>query len=306
MGYDEHPSLDTKALKAAVEKLLGHEVYLGQSQRHHSLSFGRARVKIPTPGSFKGVLFGREEGKGHDRGSDGDELFVSTSGIPNWFEVVAKQCAGVLSTGRTVEVGAGIGMYGPKRGRDHGGWNWHVNGQPCNMPWDALVEEIDGNPNRSRSEAWDLAPDYQRGAVWTKDQQERFIGHALAGGEIPDVYVQRYDRGDHAPKDTNYLDLPIEVIDGQQRLRAICAFLKGECGAQVIIDGKWRTFQYAEMNEIERGEINGIGGMRIVYCDISREDRLRFYLRLNGGTPHTNEELDRVRRMLAAEFGGAE
>ena len=304
MGYhDEHPNLDTSALKAAVEELLGHPVHLGASQGYHSLSYGRARVKIPTPSSFKGVLRTRPEGKGHPRGTTPEELYVATESIPNWFEVVAKQCAGVLSTGRTVEVGAGIGMYGPKRGRDHGGWHWRVNGQPCNMPWDHLVEQIEGKGHRD--EAWNLAPDYQRGAVWTQEQQERFVGHVLTGGEVPDIFVQRYNCGDHAPKGTDYLDLPIEVIDGQQRLRAIVAFLKGECGAQVYHDGKWHTYQYAEMNEIERGEINGIGGMRIVYVDISREDRLRFYLRLNGGVAHTEAELDKVRRMLVTEFPAA-
>ena len=97
-------------------------------------------------------------------------------------------------------------------------------------------------------------------------------------------------------------DGSLQVIDGQQRLRAIMAFLKGECGAQVFHDGKAHTYQYAEMNELERGAINGLGGMRVVFVDISREDRLCFYLRLNGGVAHTEQELDKVRKMLVTEF----
>lgn len=299
MSYFDNNGLDMRTLKSVVESILGHEVHQSNSQDGTRFSYGHARAWVPAPHhNFKGVVWTRPEGKGFELGDRGEENFVSTE-IPSWRSVVAKIIAGCLATGRTVECGPGIGMFGPKGGRDHGGWNWHIDDRGTDMGWEHLLQHIEGRG--TREEPWDLAPDYQRGAVWTKDQQERFIGHVLAGGKVLPIYVQRYESSENAPKGTNYLRLPCEVIDGQQRLRAIMAFLKGDCGAKVYHDGEWHTYFYSQMNEQERSEINGLGGQRVNFVDLPRKDRLRFYLRLNGGTPHTEAELDKVRRMLIEE-----
>jgi hypothetical protein len=88
----------------------------------------------------------------------------------------------------------------------------------------------------------------------------------------------------------------MEVIDGQQRLRAIVAFIKGEIGAQVYLEGEWKTFWYKDMDASERRDLNLM--TRVVFVDLSRQDRLRFYLRLNSGIAHTEEDLEKVRSML--------
>ncbi len=64
----------------------------------------------------------------------------------------------------------------------------------------------------------DPKPAYQRGPVWSQNHQQLFIDSVLRGFDIPKFYLRRVNEG---PYDW-------EVIDGQQRLRAIWGFLRNE------------------------------------------------------------------------------
>ena len=61
----------------------------------------------------------------------------------------------------------------------------------------------------------DPKPAYQRGPVWSINHQQLFIDSILRGFDIPKFYLRKID-------DEQY---EWEVIDGQQRLRAIWGFL---------------------------------------------------------------------------------
>lgn len=173
--------------------------------------------------------------------------------------------------------------------------------------WDFLVEKVTGagrRANRDPDPPWNLNPDYQRGPVWTEEQQSRFIGHVLAGGIQPPIYVQRWE-GRSKPPIKAYWTLPEEVIDGQQRIRAITAFMEGKIPALVYHDAEWHPYWLKDMDKRESNFT--ILYTRVIYIDLSRTDRLRFYLRLNaGGVKHTEEELDRVRALLLQEAGSKE
>jgi hypothetical protein len=188
---------------------------------------------------------------------------------------------GVLATGRTCEVGAGVGM------RDLG---FTLPSTGTHIPWKYLLPMLIDPEDEG---ALNLSPDYQRGAVWTEKQQRRFIGHALEGGAVPLIYVHRDDLWTEGV-------LP-EVIDGQQRLRAIAAFMQGLIPGEVYdkTAAAWRELWYRDFDEIDRRARRM--SVEIVYGDWSRERRLEFYLRLNGGVAHTDEELGRVRRLLIEE-----
>jgi hypothetical protein len=60
-------------------------------------------------------------------------------------------------------------------------WEFIVHGIPTDLFWRYLVDKIGGKDDVR----WDLSPDYQRGPVWSRQQQERFIGHVLSGGQAP-------------------------------------------------------------------------------------------------------------------------
>ncbi|MDK2584447.1 DUF262 domain-containing protein [Romboutsia sedimentorum] len=61
-------------------------------------------------------------------------------------------------------------------------------------------------------------PQYQRGPVWTVDKQQKLIDSILRGYDIPKFYLRKVS--------TDYYDF--EVLDGQQRLRAIWSFWDNE------------------------------------------------------------------------------
>ena len=54
---------------------------------------------------------------------------------------------------------------------------------------------------------------------------------------------------------------------------------------------------YRDLNEVER---RGLPMIKISYVDLTRKERLQFYVRLNrGGTIHSEAEIQRVRDLLA-------
>ena len=62
----------------------------------------------------------------------------------------------------------------------------------------------------------DLQPDFQRGDVWATPKRKKLIDSILRGWQIPPIHVIRQD------------EFLLEVLDGQQRLRAIFGFFNNE------------------------------------------------------------------------------
>ena len=140
-----------------------------------------------------------------------------------------------------------------------------------------------------RDPGMNLDPDYQRGHVWTLEQSENFVGHVLEGGASPAFIINEARSGDWG----------YEMVDGQQRSRAILAWFDGGIGAR-LSDG--RLIWWKDANDVERRTVKMGITVQVNRGDWSREERLKLYLKLNrGGTIHTDEEIGRVRELLAAE-----
>lgn len=65
-----------------------------------------------------------------------------------------------------------------------------------------------------------LKPKYQRHAIWSPGQKCFLIDSLISGSPIPQVYINVITKGDGVARKTTY-----EVVDGQQRLRAILDFM---------------------------------------------------------------------------------
>lgn len=78
----------------------------------------------------------------------------------------------------------------------------------------------------------DLKPSYQRNEVWSRKDQESLIDTILFGFPIPNFFF--FKKGDGS----------IEMVDGQQRARAIYNFYKG-----LITDSQKRKFQDIQSND---------------------------------------------------------
>lgn len=138
----------------------------------------------------------------------------------------------------------------------------------------------------------DIDPPYQRGHVWTTEQQSAFLGYWLQGGTVPTLWVWEPPRS----KEYSGKARP-ELIDGKQRLTAWLKWWHGEIaadinGQKVFVGDTDQKFRIHHMIHITFVRLE------------SRADVLRFYLQLNGGgTPHSPNELARVRKLLAQEIG---
>ncbi len=130
----------------------------------------------------------------------------------------------------------------------------------------------------------DMSPEYQRGHVWTREQQVAYVEYVLAGGEVGRNITW------NSPDWMRSFERPTELVDGKQRIEAVRAFLRGEFAA------------YGKLSEPgDRFDLHC--GFKFRVCTLSdRADILRLYLNINaGGTPHTAEEIERVRALLASE-----
>jgi hypothetical protein len=94
--------------------------------------------------------------------------------------------------------------------------------------------------------ALDLSPEFQRKAVWSDEQSSYLIDTILAGLPFPEIYVRSTTTG---AGDTRY-----EVVDGQQRIRAILAFANNELAlVGDDVAPKWLGKRITDLNETQKG-----------------------------------------------------
>lgn len=128
-----------------------------------------------------------------------------------------------------------------------------------------------------------LNPDFQRGHVWTEEQQIAFIEYYLMGGEIGVLHFNAPD-WPSVHKDGTYV-----CVDGLQRITAFMRFYNNEIKAfgyyYKELEGKPEFMIRLSVNNLK-----------------TRKEVLQWYLEKNsGGTPHSKEELDRVKKLLQEE-----
>lgn len=137
--------------------------------------------------------------------------------------------------------------------------------------------------NKEVYDGLDLDPDFQRGHVWTEAQQVAFMEYFLREGRSGrDIYFNN-------PTWMTTFSEPTVLVDGKQRLTAARRFMANQIKVFGLFawefEGKARmTFNF-HVNSLK-----------------TRKEVLQWYLQMNaGGTPHTAEELERVRVLLANE-----
>jgi Protein of unknown function DUF262 len=138
-----------------------------------------------------------------------------------------------------------------------------------------------------QEEGLDLCPDFQRGHVWTPQQQTEFTEYILRGGKTSELLFNT--KGNYANTSEDFV-----CVDGLQRLTALLLFLEDKLpvfgghtrsqieGIELLLKEIYLTFRINEL--------------------LTRKAVIRWYLEINaGGTPHTREEIDRVRDLLSKE-----
>jgi len=135
----------------------------------------------------------------------------------------------------------------------------------------------------------DLAPDFQRGHVWSEAQQIAFVEFGLRGGLEYSSDTLLFNCADW-PRECRK---PIQIVDGLQRLTAVRRFLRNEIPAFGTLMHDYEEELHA-MSPRFRVNVNNLP---------TKADVLRWYLDLNtGGTAHTDEEIARVTALLNEEL----
>jgi hypothetical protein len=179
-----------------------------------------------------------------------------------------------------------------------------------NAPLDSLMYTIERYQKGDRACApLDLLPDFQRGHVWTQEQQIAYVEFFLRGGMTGrTIYLNCPNWGGFQKiPEGGYRDFVI--VDGLQRLTALLAFVRGEIPAfehyvrqKTVVESVFGQYGgpyfedgllQADANFNLRININNLKTKKAV---------LQWYLEMNSGsTPHTNAELDKVRGMIKEE-----
>jgi len=133
-----------------------------------------------------------------------------------------------------------------------------------------------------------LDPDFQRAHVWTEQQQIKFVEFMLRGGKSGRELLFNCPR---FGSNSNNKE-PMVLVDGKQRINAITRFMSHELP---IFGGHYLS----DFTDTPRYYVTDF-----ILCinDLqTRAEVLQWYLEVNSGTPHTEQELERVRLLLESE-----
>lgn len=133
----------------------------------------------------------------------------------------------------------------------------------------------------------ELNPDFQRGNVWTEEQQIAFVEFYLRGGRTARVIYFNCPYWNDQ-NDEKY-DMDMVCVDGLQRITALRRFLNNEIKA---FDTYFKDFEGTPrmINDGLRFNINDLK---------TKKEVLQWYLDFNtGGTIHSDSEIIRVRKMI--------
>ena len=143
-----------------------------------------------------------------------------------------------------------------------------------------------------------LDPGFQRPYVWDQVRQVRFIEYLLRGGDDVRARTIMLNAPNWDPRYVAGEYSAFTLVDGKQRLNAIRKFVANEL--IVFSDYRCSDLLFGSMDHTISIHVNHLRSEREV---------LQWYLDINeSGVAHSDEELNRVRGMIAqidAERGAA-
>lgn len=145
------------------------------------------------------------------------------------------------------------------------------------------------------SQQWglNLAPDFQRGHVWTPEQRIAFL-EGILRGTVGDSQRLIQFNAPHWDSDVTEGDLPeeIQIIDGLQRLSTVRQFMSGKLKAFGL--------HMDDFNGSSFSLRRSVYALRFAIHSFTwRSDLLQYYLDINtGGTVHSESEIARVTQLL--------
>ena len=119
-----------------------------------------------------------------------------------------------------------------------------------------------------------LTPKFQRRGVWQPAARSFFIDTLLREMPAPPVYL----RMAQSPKKDRVVR---EVIDGQQRISAVLAFLRDEYALSGGVGLAWKGKRFANLNDVEQDRIRNYAFAAEVFPSMTDAEVLEVFSRLN-------------------------
>lgn len=159
----------------------------------------------------------------------------------------------------------------------------------CDFRWSDMGESI----AKMAADYGDLemCPDFQRGHVWSQDQQVHFIENCLRGVVASNGFLIQFNCPSWGDWDEP-TDLPagLQCVDGLQRFTAVSDFVKGNIKPFGIDVAELAETPFSPKRFFMKVAVHGFN---------RRADLLEHYLAINsGGTPHSASEIERVKALL--------
>lgn len=153
----------------------------------------------------------------------------------------------------------------------------------CDFSIDSVWQQVE--KWQQETPPLDIDPDFQRAHVWTESQQIAWMEFILRGGKTSRVLYF------NCAGWFNNWKGPFVIVDGKQRLEAVRRFLQNE----IPVFGSYRSDFTDTLRIVQTLKLN-VNDLK------TRSEVLSWYLQFNtGGTPHEENEIDRVRELLRQE-----
>lgn len=157
------------------------------------------------------------------------------------------------------------------------------NRYEVDVEWTSLEHTLEGYREGG---GLDLCPRFQRGHVWTEAQQVAYVESMLQGFEISRNILFNHPTWNSIE---GSIEKPMVIVDGLQRLEAVRRFLRDD----LRVFGRKRSEFSGRLRMSD-------ARFKIRILSLPTEAAvIRLYLAMNaGGTPHSPDEIERVRRLL--------
>ena len=131
----------------------------------------------------------------------------------------------------------------------------------------------------------ELTPKFQRRGVWRVPAQSYLIDTILRGMTIPPLYMRMI-------QDTKKSKTIREVVDGQQRVRAVLDFIDDKYRLSKTLKAKWGGKRFSQLLPSEQSQIMDYSFSFEIFKGISDQEVLEVFCRLNmNGVPLNKQEL---------------
>lgn len=155
-----------------------------------------------------------------------------------------------------------------------------------NYPITSLIKHIE---EEVETMGLQLNPNFQRGHIWTEEQQIAWLEYHFRGGKSGNTIYLNYPfwGSIKEPNTTEYKDYV--CVDGLQRITAAQRFVHNEIK---VFGSYYREFE-DNIRVLPRMMVLNVNNLK------TEKEVLQWYIDMNsGGTPHSKQEIEKVKQMI--------